>query len=437
MKYSDEIADEAITPGGELDNQLLEDEYLKSEKGKMNTLQFCINLMKGIAGTGSLSIPYAFKMVGIIPGLFLFFLVCCMMILATYQLLEINNNMGNRRILGLKSIKTNNVYAEMVYNVLGTSGYRAYVVFSLITLYGSNIGSLIAASKSLSQVPFTSGSSDSRYTISLIISTVICLILSILKDPTMLVPISTFGLVAIIVSYAVLVIFGWSKYKPSFVGSDLWPVSFADLLQNIGLFVYCMGFILFLLTQYKYIRRDCRKNVVRSTGVSITIMAIIYSFLGITLSQYYKNSEKGVQESIITSLPDGFALGWLLNLMMWFTVVGGFPLWMEPINETIEGDDVEHGKVFISSRKYLILRTVEIVLMGLVACLVPSFADVLSLIGNFTDVLTTFIFPAVMHIVFFRNRTSTTIMGLDMATLVVSVIIMIICTSLSLKKFFK
>lgn len=30
--------------------------------------------------------------------------------------------------------------------------------------------------------------------------------------------------------------------------------------------------------------------MVKSTGVSITIMAIIYSFLGITLSQYYKNS---------------------------------------------------------------------------------------------------------------------------------------------------
>ena len=123
--------------------------------------------------------------------------------------------------------------------------------------------------------------------------------------------------------------------------------------------------------------------------------------------------------------------------MMCFTVVGGFPLWMEPINETIEGDDVEHGKIFIKSKKYLILRTVEIGLMGLVGYLVPSFYDVLSLIGNFTDVLTTFIFPAVMHIVFFRNRTSSTIMGLDMATLVISVIIMIICTSLSLKNFFK
>ena len=44
MTKYDDIADGAITPGGELDNQLLEDEYLKSEKGKMNTLQvFVLN----------------------------------------------------------------------------------------------------------------------------------------------------------------------------------------------------------------------------------------------------------------------------------------------------------------------------------------------------------------------------------------------------------
>ena len=140
-----------------------------------------------------------------------------------------------------------------------------------------------------------------------------------------------------------------------------------------------------------------------------------------------------MQESIITSLPDGFALGWLLNLMMWFTVVGGFPLWMEPINETIEGDDVEHGKVFISSRKYLILRTVEIVLMGLVACLVPSFADVLSLIGNFTDVLTTFIFPAWMHLVIFKKQNSCGMKSLDWFALIFSTILMVVCTVVSVK----
>ncbi len=42
MTKYDDNADEAITPGGELDNQLLEDEYLNSEKGKMNTLQVLV-----------------------------------------------------------------------------------------------------------------------------------------------------------------------------------------------------------------------------------------------------------------------------------------------------------------------------------------------------------------------------------------------------------
>ena len=59
--------------------------------------------------------------------------------------------------------------------------------------------------------------------------------------------------------------FGWSKYKPAFVGADLWPVSFADLLQNIGLFVYCMGFILFLLTQY--VHHTHTPLIFRSTSV--------------------------------------------------------------------------------------------------------------------------------------------------------------------------
>lgn len=122
---------------------------------------------------------------------------------------------------------------------------------------------------------------------------------------------------------------------------------------------------------------------------------------------------------------------------MCITVIGGFPLWMEPVNETIEGDDKEYGKIFITTKKYIIMRSIEIIIMSFIAYVIPSFQSLLGLIGNFTDVLTTFIFPAVMHIVFFRNRVSSTIMNLDFATLIISVIIMIICTAYSLKSFFK
>ncbi|KAK8797892.1 hypothetical protein WA171_005421 [Blastocystis sp. BT1] len=436
-EYEEEIVEKVRTPGGELDNRLLEEEYLESEKGKMNTIQFCVNLMKGIAGTGSLAIPYAFSKVGIIPSILLFAMVCAMMVIATYQLLDIHNNMGNRRILGLKSIQTSNVYAEMVFNVLGTGGYRFYVVFSLITLYGSNIGSVIAMAGFLENMTFFGKNETSRKIVIQIFITIICIVLCLLKDPSVLVPISSSGLIAIIASYLILIIYGMSKYKPSFEAKDLWPESASALLENIGIYVYCMGFILFLLTQYKYIRRDCRKTVVRSTGVSISLMALIYIFIGIILSQYYKNSENGVKDNIMQSLPAEFTLGTLLNIAMFITVAGGFPLWMEPINETIEKGEIERGKLFIKTRKYIILRVVEIVCISVIALVVPSFSQVLSLIGNFTDVLTTFIFPAVMHIVFFRNRTKSWIMWMDMITLVISVFIMIICTSISLKNFGK
>ena len=433
--YDDDMVETVMTPGGELDSRRLEEEYLEAEKGKMNTLQFCVNLMKGIAGTGSLAIPDAFSKVGIIPSIVLFSIVCCMMIIATYQLLDIHTNMGNRRILGLKSIQTSNVYAEMVFNVLGTTGYYLYVVFSLITLYGSNIGSVIAMAGFLGDMSFFGKSESTRKFWIHIFITVVCIILCLLKDPSVLVPISTFGLFAIIASYIVLVIYGMANYKPEFHAADLWPTSPSQLLEKIGIYVYCMGFILFLLTQYKYIRRDCRKTVVRSTGVSIFLMALIYIILGIVLSQYYKNSDKGIQENIMQSLPAGFKLGTLLNLAMFVTVAGGFPLWMEPINETIERGEVERGQLFIKSKNIIILRVVEICLIVLVAVLVPSFSTILSLIGNFTDVLTTFIFPAVMHIVFFRNRTKTWIIWMDLIVLVISVFIMVICTSISIKNF--
>lgn len=135
------------------------------------------------------------------------------------------------------------------------------------------------------------------------------------------------------------------------------------------------------------------------------------------------------------SMPSTFKFGSVLNIMMFITVAGGFPLWMEPINETIEKDEIERGKLFIKTKKIIYLRIAEIAAMSVVALLVPSFQAILALIGNFTDVLTTFIFPAVMHIVFFRNRTKSWIIWMDMITMVISVVIMVVCTSVSIKNF--
>lgn len=114
-----------------------------------------------------------------------------MMILATYQLIDINNEVNSMPPVvsecslhmqdAFPEIKTNNTYAELVFKVTGNIGYWIYYVCSLITLYGSNIGSMVVMTDFLSALPL--GAPQYRRLIAQLILTVLCIILCLLKDP--------------------------------------------------------------------------------------------------------------------------------------------------------------------------------------------------------------------------------------------------------------
>ena len=57
-------------------------------------------------------------------------------------------------------------------------------MISLITLYGSNGGSLIILTDFFSAIPFTSGDAESRRRVCQLILTIVCLLLCLLKDPS-------------------------------------------------------------------------------------------------------------------------------------------------------------------------------------------------------------------------------------------------------------
>lgn len=137
------------TPGGALDDRLLEEEYLKAEKGKMNTLAVFI-----VSGVQVVVLPKSYERYCrywiFICSLCIFKSMCftlCTNVgwyypwnllirsgllydgscnLSTDRYSQQYGKSSNRILyffstqlqLGLKSIKTNNVYAEMVYNVL-------------------------------------------------------------------------------------------------------------------------------------------------------------------------------------------------------------------------------------------------------------------------------------------------------------------------------
>ena len=147
------------------------------------------------------------------------------------------------------------------------------------------------------------------------------------------------------------------------------------------------------------------------------------------------NIDVGVKENILNSLPEGSWVVIPTKLLMAVTVIGSFPLWMEPVNEMIEGHwgPITKGKVFITNPVYIFLRIFEIVAISLVAWYVPQFNDILSVFGNFSDNITTFILPALMHLYIFRKQNSCGIKFLDWFALIFSTVLMVVCTYFSVK----
>ena len=91
-----------------------------------------------------------------------------------------------------------------------------------------------------------------RYLLQLLL-TVLAILLCLLKDPSAVVGISSFGLIALVISFVLLMIFGLQHYQFSFDVSYLWPLSLKDFLNNFGVLVYSLGFTLFLLSQIVWV----------------------------------------------------------------------------------------------------------------------------------------------------------------------------------------
>lgn len=82
-----------------------------------------------------------------------------------------------------------------------------------------------------------------------ILLAVVAIILCMLKDPSLLVGISSFGLIALVISYVLLFYYGITNSHFTFKTEYLWPTSAKNFLNNFGIFIYSLGFTLFLLSQ--------------------------------------------------------------------------------------------------------------------------------------------------------------------------------------------
>lgn len=101
----------------------------------------------------------------------------------------------------------------------------------------------------LTSIPFFDEQPAIKRLIAQGIITIICIVLCMLKDPSLLVTISSFGLAALIISFTVLLGYGFTTSHLEFHDRYLWPTNTRDILNNLGIFVYSLAFTEYVLPQ--------------------------------------------------------------------------------------------------------------------------------------------------------------------------------------------
>lgn len=117
----------------------------------------------------------------------------------------------------------------------------------------------------------------------------------------------------------------------------------------------------------------------KTIGVSLLLMAFIYAFIGVFLFLLLDKTEKGVQGNILASIPENHIFNIIISILMVITCIGGYPLYMGPIHEVVEGNwgPMTANKFFITNKRYIIFRIVEILVVSVVAAIFPFFSDLL------------------------------------------------------------
>ncbi|KAM0830751.1 hypothetical protein ACQ4PT_065998 [Festuca glaucescens] len=340
------------------------------------------NVFIAVVGSGVLGLPYTFSRTGWAVGSILLLAVaaltyhCMMLLVASRRRLADEHpkiaSFGDLGAAVYGSAGRHTVDAMLVLSQASFCiGYLLFIANTLAHLYpirDSSASSPLLTAKALfiwAMLPFQLG-------------------LNSIKTLTLLAPLSIFA--DVVDLGAMGVVLGqdaatWLAEKPpvfAFGGP-------AEILYGLGVAVYAfegIGMVLPLEAE----AADKRKFG-GTLGLSMTFIAVMYGLFG---AMGYLAFGASTRDIITTNLGAGWLsvtvqLGLCINLF--FTM----PVMMNPVYEVAER--LLHGK-----RYAWWLRWILVVFVGLMAMLVPNFADFLSLVGSSVCVLLGFVLPAAFHL---------------------------------------
>ncbi|KAK8810760.1 hypothetical protein WA158_007335 [Blastocystis sp. Blastoise] len=350
------------------------------EQGLTST-EFIINLMKGIAGTGALAIPYAFSQMGLLIGVIGYFFLAYANFYGADSVLKLKNMLVKTKKYEESILFTSSEYSRVVYTVLGKTGYEIIKWDIVISLWGGAIGTMVVLTDFASQLPYAQmGVTADNSTIRLcccIILTIIGAILVLFKNTQPLVYISSFGLFAMIISFIILFIKGGMSYGLQFSMADLFPTNFEGTLTYIGVLEYSLEFIFFVFPLYSDIRPSQKSKASKSIFISVILIVLIYIS---PLFLIFKNDPNGLKSNVLLNLDPNSVENTIICIGMLVSVIGAYPLNYLGINEILEAKFAKPktNKFFVIDKARVILRLAQVILVSLISFYVPFFGSIMS-----------------------------------------------------------
>ncbi|KAK8803362.1 hypothetical protein WA158_001056 [Blastocystis sp. Blastoise] len=416
-------------PSGEEDKEIVSISVPSQESGLTST-QFIINLMKGIAGTGSLAVPYACSQMGIILSVVLYVVIALSYLYGGNTLLKfkkvLNSQLDNKEN---SKLKVDSDFVKIVTVLMGNFGYYLILFTILVTLWGSSIGTMVVSTDFAANLPYDRiGITADPLVIRIVCCVVITIIAGILvtfKNTDPLVYVSSFGLFALIASFIILFIRGGIDYGLTFTQQNLYPQSATALLSQLGVFVYSLGYVFFLFPLYKSMRPSHQKKSSRNILITLLLMTIIYLGTGLPLFLMFQNDPNGLQSNILNNLNKNSVENIIICIAMIISCIGGYPLLFMGILEITEANfkNLKTMGPFVSDFNRVFFRWLQVIIISVISICVPFFGSVL------TQVL-----PALLNIIY--NHKSKTPENIWMRLFhwcffIVFVVVMIICTYIS------
>uniref|UniRef100_A0ACD5V4Z7 Uncharacterized protein n=1 Tax=Avena sativa TaxID=4498 RepID=A0ACD5V4Z7_AVESA len=340
------------------------------------------NVFIAVVGSGVLGLPYTFSRTGWAAGTILLLAVAaltfyCMMLLVACRrrLADEHPKIASFGDLGAAIYGNAGRHTVDAMLVLSQAsfcvGYLIFIANTMAHLYpgiGGSDSSLLLTAKALfiwAMLPFQLG-------------------LNSIKTLTLLAPLSIFADVVDLGAMGVVLgqdVSTWLTERPpvfAFGGP-------AEILYGLGVAVYAfegIGMVLPLEAE----AADKRKFG-GTLGLSMLFIAVMYGLFG---AMGYLAFGASTRDIITTNLGAGWLsvtvqLGLCINLF--FTM----PVMMNPVYEVAE-------RLLYGKRYAWWLRWILVVFVGLMAMLVPNFADFLSLVGSSVCVMLGFVLPAAFHL---------------------------------------